>query len=114
MPNRPVARFSREEAASAGLGSKPVVGNLSDLRPADALGWIQAYAAWRAGELCSCLGSRFGPPRDDSRDPQLPPQTVRRDLAVRGDEGNIRGRKAPGISFLKWGSKARLGWGLRR
>src|SRR3569623_134462 len=39
-------------AASAGLGSKPVVGNLWDLRPADALGWIQAYAAWRAVELC--------------------------------------------------------------
>ena len=32
-------------AASAGLGSKPVVGNLWDLRPADASGWIQAYAA---------------------------------------------------------------------
>src|SRR6185312_5521985 len=29
-----------------------VVGNLWDLRPADALGWIQAYAAWRAVELC--------------------------------------------------------------
>src|SRR6185437_15688926 len=56
------------------------------------------------GGLCAIrLGSNIGPPRSDLRDPRLPPQTVRRDLADARGWGEYTAAQNTGHKFFEIG-----------
>src|SRR6185437_4518350 len=65
------------------------------------------------GGLClTRLGSSIGPPRDDSRDPRLPPQTVRRDLADARGWGEYTAAGNTGHKFFEIGRRAAAALGV--
>src|SRR6185437_1537328 len=67
------------------------------------------------GGLClTRLGSNIGPPRSDLRDPRLPPQTVRRDLADARGWGEYTAAGNSGHKFFEIGLTGPAGLGVAK